>query len=133
MTVDSMLVGIYKDTYSPEDMAHINRTLSYLTHIQEDAAAIGAETIIVILPPKEQINLSNPDEPADLPSTQPQDLLKGYCKERGMICVDLLPALKEAAQEQSPYLSGNIHFNEYGHRIAAAEIEKAIIELETTQ
>jgi len=130
-SVESMLIGIYKDEYTPEDMAQINRTLQYLAFIQEDAADIGAETIIVILPPKEQINLDDPDAPADIPSTQPQDLLKDFCQEQGMTCVDLLPALREGAKESSPYLTGNIHFNEYGHAIAAEEIEKAIIALET--
>lgn len=54
----------------------------------------------------------------------PQKVLMSYCVDRGIMCLDLLPAFRATATRGDLYLLRGTHYNEAGNKLAAANISQ---------
>jgi lysophospholipase L1-like esterase len=87
--------------------------------------ADGARFVLAVAPLAYQID---PDYPF-----LPQALVARYCAERGIACVDLLPALREYPVEQTYLLNFSgvydiWHWTSVGHQVAAAAFEGFVLD-----
>lgn len=55
---------------------------------------------------------------ADLDLTYPNRLLSGYCRQQGILCLDLLAPFQEKGGSQTLYKLRDSHWNEAGNRLA---------------
>ncbi|GAK54127.1 hypothetical protein U14_05405 [Candidatus Moduliflexus flocculans] len=60
----------------------------------------------------------------DFDFQQPQRLLLEYCHDRGIACLDLLPAFQEQGNGGGLYAPDGLQYSETGHRLVANEIER---------
>jgi len=98
-----------------------------LKEVKKTADKVNSEFVIVIIPATVQVNKSkyafyeslklNVDERMLL-SDRPQALLKDFCGEQDIMCLDLLPYFK-AAKVRELYLENDDHLNEAGRGFAA--------------
>jgi lysophospholipase L1-like esterase len=79
------------------------------------AAAAGSRLAIVVFPLAYQMDPAYP--------FLPQPLFLRYCAERGLACLDLLPALRAAGARAELWLD-DWHPSARGHVVAAAAIER---------
>jgi len=91
---------------------------------------MGARLVIVILPSTLQINSSHFEfyrrlafhlDERTLTSEKPQALLKEFCREKEIPCLDLLPAFR-ARREKEFFRENDDHFNREGNELAAREV-----------
>lgn len=100
-----------------------------LLEARDAARASGAEFVVVVIPFREQTywdllrgklpnwDKENPDGPGDLVRT--------FCKEKGIRVLDLAPAFRERGRTgEQLYFSGDGHWNPAGNEFAAETIAK---------
>jgi hypothetical protein len=114
------------DTTSFKTEANYRYFLTMLDRIVDSAAG---RLMIAIIPDEFQVNdelyrelLSRHDRPGDMDRDYPQSRIHDYCMEKGLPCLDLLPALRAAAKTQRPYHLNNTHWNSWGNRVAGEAI-----------
>jgi hypothetical protein len=96
-------------------------TLSILGHIADET---GPALRVAIIPDEYQVNdalfatLAAGHE-SDFDREDPQRRLAAWCAERGVPCLDLLPALREAERDEHTYKPRDTHWNARGNRVAA--------------
>jgi lysophospholipase L1-like esterase len=59
----------------------------------------------------------------------PQQRIGGFCREKGIPVLDLLPVLREAKRSWRPYHLRDTHWNAYGNRVAGRALAAALEEL----
>ncbi|MDP6980863.1 MAG: hypothetical protein QF570_20065 [Myxococcota bacterium] len=108
-----------------------------LDALEADVRADGIPLILIILPSSPQtsenfelltklLHADQPEGAAFLADPlHPQKTLISWARERGVISIDTLGALKRAALERSIYLPDR-HFNALGHSIVAREIQAGL-------
>ena len=101
-------------------------TLSVLAELHE---TIGAKLRVVIIPDEFQVNDSLwtalvGDAAADYDRERPQRTLAAFFSERGVPCLDLLPALRRAERGGRTYKPRDTHWNARGNRVAADELAR---------
>ena len=58
----------------------------------------------------------------------PNSLLRNFCRQHHIYCLDLFPAFQKAGQTQELYLLRNTHWNTAGNRLAADLIFRFLME-----
>jgi hypothetical protein len=67
-------------------------------------------------------------DPAGYDLDLPQKLIRRYCQESGIVCVDLLPAFREQGAGGGLYRYRDTHYAPEGNALAAREAGAAIRE-----
>ena len=117
---------------SVRNAQYLDATFSYLRHIRTHCEKNDISFIVVILPQPNQVGSTQVKagwqsiwySPIDyIESTYYQDVVLDFCSKEDILCLDLLPALREADRSGIQlYLKHNGHWNEKGHHFAAKQI-----------
>lgn len=112
------------------DVQRMEKVFPVLDAIRSSAEQGGARYVMVIHPDEMQVNnkvrqeilttfqLNENEYDFDLP----QKVLRSYCANRGIHCLDLLPIFRASADKGDLYLLRDTHYNHTGHELAAASI-----------
>ena len=112
-----------------------DRTKVLLGQIQALCNKLNSEFVIVIFPSTVQVNKSHYAFYRDLKfnidetmasSDKPQRLLKEFCEEKKILCLDLLPYFK-AEPGKELYTENDDHLNEIGNILSARIIKDFLI------
>lgn len=127
--------GILKDSYTEADLADIQVSLDALRWLGESAREDGRELLLVIFPVSTQVAGQSeglkpvrgmlPGEVMD--TTAPQDVLLAFCETEGLRCLDLLPLLKDHADERL-FWTYDEHLTPRGHELVAEAIANLYLE-----
>ncbi|MGH7380664.1 MAG: alginate O-acetyltransferase AlgX-related protein [Candidatus Methylomirabilales bacterium] len=113
-----------------QDVERMKKVFPVLDAIRAAAEAGGARYVMVIHPDETQIDdklrqdiittfqVSEDEYDFDLP----QKMLRLYCIDRGIPCLDLLPSFRAKAKDGDLYLVRDTHYNHAGNELAAARI-----------
>lgn len=102
-----------------------------LDQIRRAALQMGASYVMVVHPDRCQLEAALLDELREARGVKledfdldlPQRSLATYCAERGLQCLDLLPAFREASRAgHSLYAFRDTHYNDAGNALAARTI-----------
>lgn len=121
---------IYLTVNSPYFDHHWNRTKNTLLAMRDFLRANRIPLLIVLIPAPVQLDhalqaeyLASVRASADLYDFQkPQRLLRAWCQENEVPCIDLLPVFEAAGSPAALYLQNDIHWTSAGHQLAAASI-----------
>ena len=113
----------------PEIWKTTGQLLDQLARVAEN---YNARYVMVIHPDQFQveprlIRETNETQPITLNEfdiRQPQRLLLEYCDDRGIACLDLLPAFQERGSDGGLYAPDGQQYSEAGHQLVAREIER---------
>lgn len=127
--------AIYKDTYLPEDMEDIQRTLDSIEQLIEETTAADQKFVMVIIPHAGEVpqQMQGSASQAGIPagtiidSEQPYKLLDQFCEENQITCVNLLPVFREHT-DSVLYYHYDIHWTTLGNQLAADTIAGAVLE-----
>ncbi len=106
--------------------------------MRDIAASRGTKLAIVIVPPKEDLHLYNRDvqtlrtvyrlDVSDYDFTKPNRIITEFAAENRIPVLDLLPSFIEATKSKRLYWYHDGHWNAEGHRLAAEEIYRFLLE-----
>lgn len=115
---------------TPENMKAWSETEGLLREIRSFSQKIHARLILVLIPHSVQINSSHfpfyerlafaMDE-RTLTSDKPQILMKKFCEDEKIACLDLLPEFRKD-REKEFFRDNDDHFNEAGFRLAEKQV-----------
>jgi len=119
---------------APEKM-NWARTLESIHQIQEEAARMGAQYVMVIHPDRCQFDAllrqrvieRDHLDPEVFDLDLPQRYLKEDCERRGIPCLDLLPTFREQGEKEELYHFRDTHWNRAGNHLAARCIEEFLL------
>ncbi|MBI4644927.1 MAG: hypothetical protein HY743_14620 [Deltaproteobacteria bacterium] len=102
------------------------RKADLLLKFKEWCAQRQIPLVIAIIPDQFQVDQDLRQEiyqtyqvsAADLDLTYPNRLLSGYCRQHGILCLDLLAPFQEQGASQTLYKLRDSHWNEAGNRLA---------------
>lgn len=131
--IGSYVIDVLKKDYN--DIYERKWLVAY--DMLDSIAALSPQTVLVIVPTREQVEdkrrtealrqLGYDSESIDI--YKPNNLLKQYCAQRGILCIDLLDIFRETYKEtgQRLYFQIDPHFNAEGHKVAAEKLYKKLI------
>ena len=131
------IIWLYYNNYPSSFDDGYNLTKKLLKNVGTISSEHDAETLIVIIPSKEQVYPNywnkavkqwdiNPD---DYNLSKPSDILLEFGKENGIIVLDLLPEFRKHAEKgEQLYFHNNDHWNSNGHKLAAELVYIKLIE-----
>jgi hypothetical protein len=97
--------------------------------------ALGEKLVVVLLPDEFQVNdalferlISQNSLLEKGMRDWPQKRIFEFCRELEIVCVDMLPSLRDAEREGRTYHLRDTHFNAWGNHVAGVELEKAIFQ-----
>lgn len=98
-----------------------------LLAMQRDAASIGAQLVVVLIPSKEEVywNVVRDELPPDAATgiDRPLGLVADFCGKQGIVACDLRPVFeREAEKRRQLYLRISGHWNDEGNTLAAEVI-----------
>lgn len=101
-----------------------------LLAMERDAAGIGAQLVVVLIPSKEEVywNVVRDDLPAAVEEIdRPLGLVADFCEEKGIPVCDLRPAFEREAEKYNQlYLRVSGHWNDAGNTLAADTIADCV-------
>ncbi len=114
----------------------MKRVFPILDSIRNVAAKEGARYAMIIHPDHTQVDESLRRDliktfqirEQDYDFDFPQKLLASYCAASGILCLDLLPALRAKAKQEALYTISDGHYNLAGNQLAADKIGQFIID-----
>ena len=114
----------------------MKRVFPILDSIRNVAAKEGARYAMIIHPDNTQVDESLRRDliktfqirEQDYDFDFPQKLLASYCAASGILCLDLLPALRAKAKQEALYTISDGHYNLAGNQLAADKIGQFIID-----
>lgn len=120
-TEDSLSIEVLLDRNTPE----WRWLASIYDRLAEAVQANGAKLAIVIFPLAYQLDPNYP--------FLPQSQILDYCKEKSLLCLDLLPSFRQHAKEDVFLLDQEKfydiwHLTNYGHELTAEEIVRFLRE-----
>ncbi len=117
-----------------KEVQRMKKVFPVLDAIRSAAEEGGARYVMVIHPDQVQIDdtlrqeiittfqVNEEEYDFDLP----QNILRSYCADRGIPCLDLLPSFRAKSKEGDLYLLRDTHYNHTGNELAAARIAQFI-------
>ncbi|MBN1552186.1 hypothetical protein JW979_12000, partial [bacterium] len=95
--------------------------------------SLGKKLVLVLLPDEFQVNdeLYNDIKKfnryySSYQRDYPQERILAYCQEHGIVCIDMLPALREGQKNGRTYHLQDTHLNTYGNSIVGKELAEAL-------
>lgn len=136
--LDSHIVQLFREP-PPEGIASGFRlTELLLAEIKSTAQGVGAPTALFLLPLKVQLSdsiyaafvQSAGATEAEMPAARPQRVMVAIADSLQIPVIDLLPAFVEwtATSDTTLYMVQDGHWNEAGHRLAAAIVAQGLID-----
>ena len=118
---------MYLKADTPLLVHHWKRTRNVLQEFDEFVRARNIRLLVVIIPSHVQLSPELQARLFDLQNTpaarydfeKPQRLMRAWCKENDVRCVDLLPVFQEDGDPGRLYVRNDIHWNPAGHELAA--------------
>ncbi len=128
--IGAYVIDILKKDYSDEYKAKWEEafnTLEKMKHLNENM-------VVCIIPSREQLYTQRLSKALELLGYRheeidiehPNRLIKEFCKQKELLCIDLLPSFRESGN-QSLYFDIDPHFNKEGHKLASEIIYKELI------
>ncbi|MHC4870693.1 MAG: hypothetical protein ACYTFY_02505 [Planctomycetota bacterium] len=129
--------SIFKNKFFPEDIEDINRTLSYVKQLVDEAKSSMVTPILLIIPSSYQINSQRKFllRKCDFLKITPMDLHKIHSKIQKLIIdfstkenihyLDLLPILNTS--NENLFLEFDNHFNQKGQKFVSEAVYKHLI------
>jgi hypothetical protein len=111
---------VLADAGSPDIEAGWETTLAALSRIASLADSRGAKFGVVVIPFYDQVAPTS--FPVGFTKDLPQQRIARYCAQRGLHCLDLLPALAAAGDPASLYYLKDGHWTSRGQTIASDAI-----------
>lgn len=116
--------------HTKKDAERRSRIFPVLDAIRSKVERSGSRYVIVIHPDQTQVDERLREEiverfdvdEAEFDYKLPQKLLRSYCTENGIPCLDLLPSFRAKGRNGDLYLLRDTHYNEAGNRLAAIAI-----------
>lgn len=111
----------------PENRGASKKIRALLGRIDDAARDLDAQLCVVAIPSTVQVDRSHYDfylkatfdvNERLLTSTAPQDLLAGFCRDRAIASIDLLPLFKAHPDPSALYWECDDHLSETGHVLA---------------
>jgi len=131
--IGSYVIDVLKKDYDDIYLRKWEETYTVFDSI----ISLSPNTAILIIPTREQVNDTRREKALkqlgykseDIDIYKPNNLLKAYCKNRNIYCIDLLDAFRNTYQktEKSLYFKIDPHFNTLGHELAAEVLFTHII------
>lgn len=91
---------------------------------------LGDALVVAIIPDEFQVNdrlwQTIGGDTVGLDRDLPQKKILAVCKDRGILCVDFLPELREAETEGRTYHLRDTHWNVRGNRVAGLELARVL-------
>jgi len=105
--------------YPEVALSAVEHAIGLLDEMRRLAEERGARLSMVAIPTAEQVYAIHPAGPG-FDVSLPQAYLAKWAGEKNVEFLDLLPILREATRSSGrrPYLRYDVHFNDFGHRIA---------------
>jgi lysophospholipase L1-like esterase len=134
LEVEGRRLAICLRTQSPDLEKKWQRTLNHIEHILRDCRERPCPATFLLIPDEFQVNpavLAKAIGIAGVNRTDvdiglPQRRLNTFFKERGVPCLDLLPAFQKAPDT---YALHDTHWNEKGNRLAAEQLSAWLSDL----
>jgi hypothetical protein len=119
-------------TRTEENVRKMREVFGVLDAIRAVATEGGARYVMVIHPDQTQVDPQlrrQLMEHYDLREDQltvdlPQQLLREYCADRGIACLDLLPLFERTGPPEDLYMTRDTHYSLAGRQLAAAAIQE---------
>jgi hypothetical protein len=111
---------IFKRTFTEEEHSRFYDVLGVLDSIIADAR--GRQLVVVIVPTKFQVENYAQLTSSVFDAQAPNARIAAYCRQRGIPCVDMLPALRTANRSARIYFPFDRHFTPEGNACAARVI-----------
>jgi hypothetical protein len=135
---DEILANLLLERPDMQRAWELNRGLLHeMAHL---ARAAGGRVVIAVLPATTQVSRSHEKFYADLGfrvderlfhSETPQRLMREFCEEERIVCIDLLPAFRRQ-QPRRFYLEDDDHWNSDGQMLAFTVVREQIESLGLT-
>ncbi len=115
---------------TPDNMRTWSEIQGLLNEMHRASTKMHAQFMIVIIPHTVQVNRSHFDfyqkikinmDDRTLTSDKPQALLKSFCEESQIACLDLLPFLRAESQNEF-YRNKDDHFNRAGAELSSQRV-----------
>lgn len=110
------------DMSQPTNLDGWARSQEAFRAAREMVDSYGGTLVIVLMPTKEQVyrDLSEPLLGAEKLALldQPYHMMKEFCAQENLTCIDLLPILQEHTEEQL-YFTTDMHLNKRGNEVLA--------------
>jgi len=121
------------DGRRPEVAEGWNLTQKAILEAEAATRAVGAQLVIVVIPPKELIYEAlwqkRVADPSAYDLAEPARTLMAFCQAQGLKCLDLTPALStRAANGKELFLRQDAHLNPAGHRLVAQLVKDYLAE-----
>jgi hypothetical protein len=130
--VEGQMLELFRFKESPAEARAWQTAEALLVSTRDAAAEVGAQYAVVVIPTRWQVHeddwkalLAARDEPDDdrWVLRGPQRRLVQLAERHQIPALDLLPPLREAAQQGSRlYYQTDIHWNAQGHQLAASAV-----------
>jgi hypothetical protein len=126
-------IEILKRDERPETARGWGLVKDTLLHIKGIAADRGALNLVLIIPVRHQINRTEWKSitgtyglnPSDFDLEKPQRVLRSFCRDHAIPCIDLTPALR-ADSLRTYNMRADAHFSPYGHGVVSREISRYV-------
>ena len=115
--LDSVKIAFASAAANPND-PRIDALMSAVARLQALVAETQAELVVMLIPSKEELFGVSPE----VASRNIVARTRQRLAEAKVPVIDLYPAIRAAAAQQSPYFQDDIHLNAYGNRIVADEL-----------
>jgi lysophospholipase L1-like esterase len=123
---DSAGTYVFLREQTPEQQALFRRILRYIGQMKERCDATGRRLFAVILPNRIQVENRDALTGGVYDATRPHRDILRYCDEIGIPCLDLLPPLSEAYENDGAplFYAVDRHPNPHGARLIAETIAR---------
>ena len=111
------------------------RFREFLVLLEDFYQAAGKGLRIVVIPEEYQVNdalwadvMGLVPSPKQYDRDYPQKVIRRFCLEQGIPCLDLLAPLRKAEHQQRTYHLQNSHWNAWGNQIAGEELAEFLLD-----
>jgi hypothetical protein len=119
------------DMSQPTNLDGWARSQDAFRAAREMVDSYGGTLLILLMPTKEQVyrNMSEPLLGADKLALldQPYEMMKDFCAQEKLTCIDLLPVFQQHTDEQL-YFTTDMHLNQRGNEVLAETLAGWIAE-----
>lgn len=116
-------LAILNENFSENEMNAFNKTLSYISLLNNEITKNGSKMILMCIPLPQQINLKQCGIMANVWNYRdsdsfgnPQSILQKYLEENGIEFLDLLPEFKKNSDKEVYYFAASVHPNKIGSK-----------------
>jgi hypothetical protein len=121
---------LYQQSYSEETEQIIAKVKKLIVAMAAMSKASDARFVVVMIPERSQVYPQSTTENKDLDYAKPQRLFANFFIEQKINYVDLLPAIKSAADQSSEplYYTRDSHFTRAGYLTAGRELARRLVD-----